>query len=170
MNDMKVPIPFQRRPFFEKDEHFKMHKQTVLENLTSCFFYYDMLFQTEGNAEQPWVERKKNVPLLFQYYKEQIQVIDHYFQKRDRKQANAPMIQMIAFLITAVYWTNEKPVATLINVEDDIVSLSYTPVNIGERLGFILQTPDHYHSFIQVKSLFDEAEKVFFRMLVKERL
>lgn len=170
MSEMKVPIPFQRTPFYEKDEHFTMQKKTMLESVISCYFYYDMLFYLQEYQDTPWRERKKNVPPLFEHYKEQIQGIDVHFQQRDRKKAKAPMIEMIALLITTVYWTNEKPVATLTNVEKDIIDLPYTPFNIGERLAFILQTPDHYHSFIQVKSLFEEAEKVFFRMVAKERL
>ena len=71
------------------------------------------------------------------------------------------MIEGIALFIKLVFWTNEQPVR-LKNIFVELEQFPATPVNVRDRLEFIMARPAHYHAYIQLSELMVEQEKIFY--------
>ncbi|WP_051291349.1 YpoC family protein [Fictibacillus gelatini] len=102
-------------------------------------------------------------PLLlksrFEIWRKEFEIIKQYFQVRNRKKAREPMIYQLSVFLQALFWANGRLTGNLCRWEKEIEPLPIQPVNLKERLSFIFEQPDHYHSFIQLSELFIELEK-----------
>ncbi|WP_338470059.1 hypothetical protein R4Z10_14775 [Niallia sp. XMNu-256] len=107
---------------------------------------------------QPWTEPKITVPVLFSQWQETKKELQAGFSKRDSSKTEMPMKKGIDLFLKALYWSNRQPVDSEVQDTD---GLKIKPVNIGERLKYILQNSNKYHSFVQLSELFVEMEKVY---------
>jgi hypothetical protein len=107
---------------------------------------------------KPWTSPLETVPKLLLEWNQVKMVIQDGFTKRDLFRTGTPMKVGIGLLFEAVFWTNYQPVdVDMIILE----SLDIKPINIRERLDYILLNPNKFHSFIQLTELFSEMEKLF---------
>lgn len=160
-----VPLSFRVFPFYVEETKFNSSSQY---QASTILFYDDMLEALNEPNSKPWFESTTHVPELFVQWKETIDELNELYSKRDRKAAKPVMIRMVAQLIQAIYWTNHVPVTNLEQLELHINQLHYKPVNISERIAFIRRDPDHFHSYNQLKALFEETEKMYYRSLTKK--
>jgi hypothetical protein len=108
------------------------------------------------------LKNKKEISLeIFDQWKHDSSTIKAYFKARDRKGARKPMITQIIGFLHVLFLVNGKQLdeTQLHQWKKSIQELEHAPVNAAERLSFIFEQPDHYHSYIQLSELFSEWEK-----------
>lgn len=170
MADFKVPELFLLPLFFEKNELITTFTQgTIKEALQQQPLLFDMHVQLQLLTQvKPWEEKDEYIPILVQNWKETEPIINKLFQARAQKQIITPMKKMILTFIAMLFWTNDKPVPSLKKLTNSIKELKTKPVNVEERLEFIISLPNHYHAFIQLRTLFTELEKKYAVLKLKE--
>jgi len=72
----------------------------------------------------------------------------------------------MGYFVAFLFWTNETNVPGILNLEQEIKQLRIKPINISERLDFIMSKPDNYHSFVQLCQLFEEFTKQYYKSLL----
>lgn len=175
LNDRKdeypVPKSFQVEPFFSKNTVFKSidQRENIEQIVKKEPFYFDMLdLINEELIEVPWNHSDKNVSLCIEQWKElKPLIVASYSIRKPNKSA---IIQSLALFILCLFWTNESSVKSLIVENMRINNLKYKPVNCEERILFIMEKPTQYHSFVQLKQLFDELEKIFYKVQALKRM
>ncbi|QOR65232.1 GTPase [Cytobacillus suaedae] len=165
--ELLLPDSFVHPLFYPKTTTIQFNKRISFEEeFEKNYFVFDiaatLLSLDEFNA--PWINTKETIPIVFKKWEHQKKGIGSSFQNRDRASAKIPMIRSLSYFISCLNWVNEKPVCSLQNINEMIVRLKYKPINVAERLSFITDNPDHYHSFIQLSQLFEEFEKQFYKI------
>ncbi|MBO8177449.1 MAG: hypothetical protein H0Z31_08350 [Bacillus sp. (in: Bacteria)] len=120
-------------------------------------FYYELMEKTGNFDTYPWNEREKFVPKLVHLWNERLQVLSQMYHER-QKGTERLMIESIALFFMMIFWSNGRPVC-LNQWELALKDCSLTPVNVVERLTFIVNRPFLYHSFIQLQELFQDQQK-----------
>ncbi len=123
------------------------------------YFYYDIV----SAKPAPWEQTEKSLPPLFQLWKEEKEQLKAYFSQRDRAAARAPMIRGLSYLIVLLFWLNGRRTQNVRTWRNELELLPLVPINCVERLQFIFDRCDAYHSFVQLDKLFEEAEKLFYK-------
>ncbi|QCJ43247.1 hypothetical protein FAY30_15810 [Bacillus sp. S3] len=93
--------------------------------------------------------------------------LDQLFRERDQKNANDLMKKGITLFIQFLHYTNVE--TSIPNRSLDFDQLSFKPVNIRERLGFIMARPGLYHSYRQLSELMVELEKLYAKKNIKNK-
>ncbi|WP_052738046.1 YpoC family protein [Bacillus sp. SA1-12] len=171
-NDYLVPTSFLCSPLFKKGGTFNNHNELELvEILKKEPFYFDMLhFLGEETNRAPWMNPELVIPAVMEQWKNIMPSLQKAFTDQEtglRKEED--MVHSISLFIVSLYWTNHMPVPSLKPAEMMISALPLKPVNCEERLFFIINKPSGYHSFIQLKQLFNEFEKMFSKSLAIQR-
>jgi hypothetical protein len=65
----------------------------------------------------------------------------------------------IGLFLQFLFWSNDKQIAVLANTSLSLLEVK--PVNIDERLGFIISRPNLFHSYRQLSELMVEQEKLY---------
>ncbi|WP_070121102.1 YpoC family protein [Bacillus marinisedimentorum] len=157
---LNVPAAFIHPPFF-KDDSVKNQDETP--------FLAELLFLNGLCDKGPWQDPANEVPDLFICWDKERQGIAVLFKKKRKQEARAQMVKWTARYLQSLFWTNGLPVSGVSDLSAALGNLGHKPVNAGERLGFILESPDHYHSFIQLTQLFDETKKLFYKKLALQK-
>ncbi|MFD2445822.1 YpoC family protein [Bacillus sp. CGMCC 1.16607] len=101
---------------------------------------------------------ENHILLLLDQWSELKLKLIQLFENRDRKNTLGPMQEGIDLFLNFLSWSNDI-------VRDDLSmnysALHWKPVNVNERLEFIKQRPNLYHSFIQLVELMSEQEKQY---------
>ena len=159
---IQIPESFHSKLFFLDFTVQVNMKKTFKEHIKEDLFLYDLLFKLKKPIDyKPWKDRENSVPILFEVWQEQKDILTELFKKRDKHTSQKLMVQQIAVFLEALFWANQKPVNSLVTWKEEVKSLTIKPVNLIERFEFIMNGPDHYHSFIQLSQLFDELLKQF---------
>ncbi|WP_017727985.1 YpoC family protein [Halalkalibacterium ligniniphilum] len=161
MTDILVPNPFVRPPFYEKQGTVECSDASFEAIIHSIPFYYDL----EGTVA-PWKEREHYVPKLFQYWEQSKPALELYYEARNAEAAKEPMLMATAAFVDALFWTNKQPVRKLVDIETDAKALSIKPINIEERLAFLLAAPNKYHSYVQLRAMMDELMKMYYKSVL----
>ncbi len=85
--------------------------------------------------------------------------LDQLFRNRDQKNTGEWMEEGVILFLQFLYLTNQETyIAT-----DPIPyhQFRFKPVNIEERLGFIISRPTLFHSYRQLSELMVEQEKLY---------
>lgn len=130
-------------------------------------FSYELLYYSGENAYLPWNDGEKHIPELFEKWKLIKGNCELLFSERNAGQALEPMKEGIGLFLSAVYWLHGKPVQ-LKAWEKQIEECTLKPVNLVERLSFIMERPAFFHSFRQLCELFVELEKHFVRYSIQK--
>lgn len=88
--------------------------------------------------------------------KEQLEVL---YQNRDQKNTLEGMRKGISLFIQYLYWTNDQPLMP--SRPFSLHLLEVKPVNLEERIGFIISRPNLFHSYRQLSELMTEQEKLY---------
>ncbi|MED1907342.1 YpoC family protein [Cytobacillus firmus] len=129
-------------------------------------FLYEAAFYAGIPAVRPWENNAKYIPVLFDEWAGQKDLLDMHFTNRDQKAALGPMKVSLGVFLQLLYWSNSKPA----NLQEDPGELTIKPVNLKERLDFIAARPAFYHSYIQLSELMTEMEKQYMKMLALEQM
>lgn len=172
MNNIIISIPhlFQYSLFFTQREIKTQEIRAFDETLKELPFLYDVLHKIKkGECEKPWEEQEVYIPQIFEHWKKEKDEIAEYFKKRDRNRALQPMVLSLGHFISALFWINSIPVPSLSNLTEEIKTLPYKPINAEERVGFLLEQPNQYHSYVQLSELYQELEKIYYKMLTMKK-
>lgn len=127
-------------PLFEGSEHLLFPAEMD---------YYDASF--------PWESDNHAVENLLASWTTIHQELKRQFEEREHASLEKMQAGIAAF-IKLLFWTNEEPV-NMQFLSEKAATLAYKPVNIGDRLSFILSRPKSYQSFIQLSELMIEQQK-----------
>ena len=155
-----IPDSFRIYPYYDHQYTFDVDEKTELH------FYDDIVFLKSKKGGRPWLSFQEHAPRLMAEWKEKQPFLENCYTKRDRKAAYDTMVNQSAKLLQTVFWLNERPVSSLTSLKDSVNSLDYLPVNFYERYSFIIQQPDHFHAYNQLKALFEEIEKLFVKVTI----
>lgn len=164
-----LPSSFYPSPFFSNSQTIELKYTNQLSDVIESPFVYDLLHQSGLSDFKPWDLREKTVPYLFEEWEKNNQTLSSLFSARKRKEAKPIALTSLALFLMALNWVNEKPVESLINLEEYVKTLKIKPVNCIERLTYALNAPDHYHSYIQLTQLFEELNKQFQKSLYMQK-
>lgn len=167
MQHIAIPDLFFRHPFFGNREREILYDETssFTEIMQQAYFVYDIAAVQLLGLYKPWENPEEAVSAVLSLWKETKQEIALLLRQRKRGEARGPMIHFTAHFLSILHWMNGVRVSSLQNVEQSMCHLQVKPINAGERILFILEGPDHYHSFIQLSQLYEEVEKQFFKQM-----
>jgi hypothetical protein len=167
-----IPVPsvFHHPLFYSTNsqELTIQFPRSFSEGLKIKPFLYDLLEASQKSLYQPWKQPEKYLPDVLNQWNEYKMLLEQLFEMRNRKDARKPMIHSISLLLDFLCWMNRMPV-TQINNLDFVENLEVKPMNIRERLEFMLNRPDLFHSFIQLCELFVEVEKQYVKLLAMKK-
>lgn len=162
MNEVKIPEQFILSPFLKEDEKLPICIDIdFTEAIKITPLIFDLYDKLQIEALKPWEEKHKYIPIILESWKSTEPVIASLFENRDRKKALEPMKNMVLLFLMFLFWLNDRPVPALNGMNADLKDLKIKPVNVGERLDYILSIPNHYHAFIQLQQLFIELNKKY---------
>lgn len=164
LNSLNVPVELDN-PFFFPNEIKPLKKEDYQEwrNPNEFeVFSYELLFYRGEEVYSPWKSGEMHIPELFEKWRLIKTDCELFFSNRKAGLALEPMKEGIKLFFSAVYWMNEKPVQ-LSAWKKQMEACPVKPINLVERLSFIMERPAFYHSFRQLSELFIEFEKLFVR-------
>jgi hypothetical protein len=95
--------------------------------------------------------------------------LETLYRNRDQQTTLQGMKKGIGLFIHFLYWSNDRQVK--LNELEPLGSIEMKPVNLDERLGFIIRRPNLFHSYRQLSELMTEQEKLLAKKnIVKKRL
>ncbi len=167
LKTIEIPNEF-KNPLFVQDVNIEV-SLNLLESLYASPFLFDILFALGKDEYAPWQDREETVGHQMSNWELNRSELKGFFDKRDRTKAKPLMVKSIAQFMMSLFWTNKKPVSALVNWESPVTALPIKPVNCVERLRYIISSPDHYHSYIQLTQLFGELNKQFQKSILLEK-
>ena len=96
--------------------------------------------------------------LLNEWEKNKIQ-LEALFRKREYKNTKELMEKGITLFFHFLTMSNELPLSD--NAPSNYNEFAFKPVNVEERLTFIMSRPALYHSYRQLSELMVEQEKLY---------
>lgn len=103
-------------------------------------------------------DMKNEVSFLLTEWKKIKEQLEVLYRERDQKNTLDGMKKGVSLFIQYLFLTNEQPINSTKSITLDVLEVK--PVNLEERLGFIIARPNLYHSFRQLSELMTEQEKL----------
>ena len=170
MGYIKVPDQFVHPLFYKEGVEIEIKEDLSLEDTSSLPFIFDMLHSKQIHIKIiPWMQKAETVKAIVNLWKEKQESISSLHKERNKEQIKVETPGAIALYMNFLFWINGKPVSKLTNLDTELETLFWKPVNVTERLSFILNKPYLYHSFVQLNELFTETEKLFVKVKMKEK-
>ncbi|MEH6939481.1 YpoC family protein [Bacillus sp. JJ664] len=154
---------FLKSPFYMEGNNEIEHDSIMIKNKP---FSYESLHLLEENSISSQEVRDEIIQDMFMQWKEESELLSGYFRMRNRKVALEPMLRGLANFISITTWLNGKILTNINDVLIELDSLTIKPINLKERISFVIKQPDHYHSFIQISGLYTELEKLYYKQKI----
>ena len=133
--------------------------------LLEAGFPYDEL----GNGYEPWRNFTSIQAELWTEWAATAELAEEKLAKRQTKELKEDMQKGIILFLSILFWSNKKSVQ-LDNLLGEIQSLAHKPVNADERIGYILNRPNTYPAYMQLKSLMEEQKKMVAKLIALKKL
>jgi hypothetical protein len=163
----KLPIPEELvHPFFFSQEEIVINKPIDPLNIGENFIY-ELFYYNGIETIKPWKIPQESIPMIVEKWrkiKEHLNLLHH---NREQESILESMKTGVGMFIQLLFWSNEEPVNLMKPIS--ISQLSSKPVNVQERLDFIIARPKLSHSFIQLSELMIEQEKHFIKKIVVKK-
>ncbi|WP_313798526.1 YpoC family protein [Cytobacillus sp.] len=160
---LSIPDELINPFFFSVNDRISVEKDQLQNKVMDIPFLYEAAFYANIEALKPWQSHEEFIPLLKNEWDAERRHLEEIFSKRKYKDAIAPMKKGIGLFMEFVYWANELPVHFGMPLSSECLKVQ--PVNLGERIGFVIQRPALFHSFIQLNELMTEMEKQYVKHL-----
>lgn len=121
-------------------------------------FVYEQQYYLGHPVYQPWESFAEIQSGIWSEWMITEAELDQLFKNRMTKNVKPLMERGLVLFLSLLFWSNGKPV-NLHQYHLNIEQLDAKPVNIDERLGFVLKRPEFYPSYMQLKSLMEEQKK-----------
>ncbi|MBM7647957.1 hypothetical protein JOC78_000897 [Bacillus ectoiniformans] len=156
-----VPLSLQHSLFFNQETAKIPANSSLMEE---PYFLYEL----QVIKGQPWNDREEGLKALDKWWEKIKPELEEKFQARDPL-AKHQMKAAIALFFMSLFWLNGEPVQ-LNDWKSKIFTLSIKPVNVADRLDFIMQRPYSYQAFVQIGELMTEQKKQWAKYnIVKKR-
>lgn len=167
---LKVPEELDHPLFFPEKETILEKERFAGWSGTIPFeaFPYELLYYNNVETYAPWTKGALHIKELLEKWKGIDSECSLLFSERKVGQTLGLMKQGIGLFLTAVFWMHGKPVV-LRDFRAKIESFPNIPVNLAERLSFILARPAFFHSYRQLSELFREFEKQYVKFMIKNK-
>lgn len=134
-----------------------------------CPFIHEGAYNNQLNSFMPWKKEhvKASVSALIDQWKLLKVEIIKYIAAKNKEKMHKSMAFGICCFLECLYWVNEMPVA----FNEGLISshIKIMPINVEERLRFIISRVTGYHSFKQLEELYKELEKQFAIYSIKNK-
>lgn len=111
--------------------------------------------------------QKEEILAILKDWKELKCQLENLHRERNQENILEGMNKGIEIFLKFIFWSNEKPVP--LNMPLSFHELDYKPVNLQERLAFIISRPKVFHSFIQLSELMIEQEKQYSKRSIMKK-
>ncbi|PQD96943.1 hypothetical protein CYL18_03420 [Pradoshia eiseniae] len=128
-------------------------------------FPYDEL----GYGYEPWRNFASIQAELWREWAAIAELAEEKLANRQTKELKQDMQKGIILFLSILFWSNKKSVQ-LDNLLGEIQSLAHKPVNADERIGYILNRPNTYPAYMQLKSLMEEQKKMVAKLIALKKL
>lgn len=163
MNTSQIHENFISPPFYSNNGlGYQISEQLKISNKP---FYFESIQLFSKLTTIP-LNSDELITTMIKEWKEESELITVYFKERNRKKALEPMIRGLANFISINTWINNCIINNLEHLIVDLDKLNIKPINLKERICFVLNQPDHYHSFIQLSGLYTEIEKLYYKQKI----
>ncbi|MBP0724178.1 hypothetical protein J5Y03_03150 [Bacillus sp. RG28] len=160
-----IPSQFRIEPFY--DNSLEIRELNEKSKLTIPFYNEINIVNQICNKEELIQNAESLIIDMIDYWKEIKPSISEMFRMRKKEQAKDLMISCVANMISILSWMNQVVILDLRNLQVEINKLPIKPLNFQERLSFLLNQPNHYHSLIQLTGLYEEIEKQYYKQKIK---
>lgn len=167
---LKVPSSYLANSYLIREEEIELDlRLSFPERIRSFPFFYDLLYRIEdgGKKEAPWIFWEENIHSVLGCWKEVERDIQESFQSKDKSLINKKMVEGISLFLVTLHWLNERPVKSL--EIPTSYPFQFKPVNVEERLLFCMSHITLFHSYRQLKELFSELEKIYYKKRVIQK-
>jgi hypothetical protein len=113
----------------------------------------------DGIAEGIPTDLNENIINLLSEWAEIKTSLESFYRKRDQKNTTEGMKRGLAIFIQFLFWSNEEPIQRTKHIT--LNNLIIKPVNLEERLSFVIARPNLFHSYRQLSELMIEQEKLY---------
>ncbi|GAA0347923.1 hypothetical protein GCM10008967_42810 [Bacillus carboniphilus] len=163
------PVPEEmKHDILMKQFEWEFDDQRLKGNSVIPSFFYELSYYSGLIGVRPWENRDEVIPLIIMEWNQERTKLHAIFKARRSKDAEPGMLRAIELFLVLVFWGNHKPVR-LDGLEEQLIQLPVKPVNIQERLSFVISRPSLYPAFIQLGELFLEAEKQIIKSMALEK-
>ena len=128
-------------------------------------FPYDEL----GDGYKPWEDFAAIQAELWAEWAVVADRVEERLAKRQTKEIEPYMQKGIVLFLSTLFWSNKSAVQ-VDHLDAHIQSLVHKPVNVDERIGYILNRPNTYPAYMQLKSLMDEQKKLVAKLIALKKL
>ncbi|MED3553602.1 YpoC family protein [Cytobacillus praedii] len=164
---LSIPHELNNPFFFSANDQILIEKDHLQKMVLNMPFLYEAAFYENIPALKPWQSHEKFIPLIKKEWDTEKIKLEEIFTNRKYKDAIPPMKKGIGLFLQFVYWANGQPVHFDMPLSSE--SLKVQPVNLEERISFIMQRPALYHSFIQLNELLIEMEKQYVKHMAMKK-
>lgn len=154
---------FLKPPFYMEGKNEIEHESLKIKNKP---FSYESIHLLADRPISSKEYRDEIMKEMFMQWKEESVLLTGYFRLRNRKAALEPMLRGLANFISMTTWLNNKILTNANNLLIELDSLTIKPINLNERISFVMKQPDHYHSYIQLSGLYSELEKLYYKQKI----
>lgn len=112
---------------------------------------------------------ERHLEEIFKQWYDEKDMIAKSFRERNKQATLEPMKKQIANFLDALFEMNNLQINSENKIVEQIDKLELKPINSKERLTFMIDSPNHYHSFIQLSQLYEELEKQYRKHLSIEQ-
>ncbi|MGG4491922.1 YpoC family protein [Metabacillus idriensis] len=161
---INLPDAFKAEPFFSKDDLTILLNSagTAEEIIKANPLYFDIFYKANMPIDfYPWKNPELSIRILEDEWLSIKETIKSGISSNRRKADKGQMIKGISILICMIHWSNDIPVHHLHIEGYDLTSFAAKPVNLSERLMYVLLKPEQFHSFIQLDQLIEETAKQY---------
>lgn len=109
----------------------------------------------------------ESIPQLIKEWKDIKDQLEILFRERDQQNAKKLMDQGINLFIQFISLSNGFPAS--LDKPFTPNQYDFKPVNVEERLGFIMSRPALYHSYRQLSELMVEQEKLYVKINILKK-
>lgn len=156
-----VPEPFILKPFVDTQTYEILADVCFEDAIQTLPIIFDVMDYIGVKSLKPWEQPFTYVPIIFYKWNADEEQIMQLIANRNQKEALQPMKHHILSFIAALFWLNGQPVAGLNNLSECVKQLKIKPVNVEDRVAYLMSAPNHHHSFTQLKQLFIELKKKY---------
>ncbi|MBP2241341.1 hypothetical protein J2Z40_001903 [Cytobacillus eiseniae] len=165
---ISIPAELQNPFFFSQDDQLTITNEVIQTIDLRIPFLYEAVFYAKIDGLKPWEMSEQWIPKLKEEWQNEKEKLERLFAERNYPQTIEPMKKGIGLFLQFVFWGNAMPVNLTEGFSDE--KLAVKPVNMEERISFIIQRPSLYHSFVQVSELIIEMEKQYVKQMAIKKV
>ncbi|MDX8366474.1 YpoC family protein [Cytobacillus sp. IB215665] len=169
--ELNIPYHMKNTLFFPESItklNINLHNSFEL-NFDLKYFGYDIAAHNDVDTIKPWLSIEQYIPLVIAKWKGIEPELAQHFQQRKKTNIKQSIVQSLSLFLSMLFWMNSRPVTNLINIQEPIQQFTYKPINVGERIDFIMKKPHQFHSFIQLCELFQESTKIYYKIIALQK-